>query len=192
MSRAGSISTEGVAEVPPNAVISRGDVRTCVTAFARSPHLRESKLPVVLVLAVGLLLHAIDQAAFARAGPVPILLTAPAVATLVYLRVRSATRRRTVGLVGWGAVATGLGVLGAYLVAVRYQLPRALTGLEMVLYDLGMFLWFVVVLAVVYAVAARNPGRPAVLALLSAPALQAAFGFVLVLLAEMGVYAYAV
>ncbi len=160
-----------------------------VTALARSPYLRESKLPTVLVLVVGLLLHAVDQAAFVRAGPVPILLTAPAVATLVYLRVRSATRRRAFGLVGWGAVATGLGVLGVYVVAVSYQLPRALTGLEMVLYDLGMFLWFVVVLAAVYAVAASNPGRPAVFALLSAPLYQAAFGVVLVLLVEAGVYA---
>lgn len=48
-------------------------------------------------------------------------------------------------------------MLGYYLVGVSYQLPRALTDWELMVADLGMFLWFVLALAAVYGVAARLP-----------------------------------
>jgi hypothetical protein len=115
--------------------------------------------------------------------------TAPAVATLCHLRVRSATRGRILALLGWGVAGSGLGVLGVYVVAVSYRLPRALTAREMVLYDAGMFLWFVVVLAVAYAVAGRVSRRAAVAVLLGAPVAQAAYALVLVLLVEVGLFA---
>lgn len=108
----------------------------------------------MLAFLLGLGIHLIDQALFVRAGPIPILLTAPVVATLVYLRFRDATRRRILALLAWGAVGSGIGVLGLSLSVVNYQLPRAMTDLEMILYDLGMFLWFVLALAAVYAIAA--------------------------------------
>jgi hypothetical protein len=92
-------------------------------------------------------------------------------------------------LLGWGVVGSGLGVLGVYVVAVSYQLPRALTDREMVLYDAGMFLWFAVALAAAYVVAGRVSRRAAVAALLGAPVAQAAYALVLVLLVELGLFA---
>lgn len=138
---------------------------------------------------VGLLLHAMDQAISFRAGPVPILVTAPIVATLIYLFVRKTSAWRTLGLLAWGVVGSGLGVLGVYLVAGSYRLPRALTNWEMMVYDFGMFLWFVLALAAVYGVAASLSRRKAVVVLLSGPVVQATFALVLILLVEVGLYA---
>lgn len=107
--------------------------------LGRRVHPRTSLLPALAALLVGLLLHAIDQSTAFRVGPVPILVTAPVVATLCYLRVREASWKRILGLLGWGVASSGLGVLGVYVVAVSYRLPRALTGPEMALYDLGLF-----------------------------------------------------
>lgn len=157
--------------------------------LVRRVHPRTSLLPAVAALLVGLLLHAIDQSVAFRAGPVPILVTAPVVATLCYLRVREASARRILGLLGWGVVGSGLGVLGVYVVAMSHRLPRALTGPEMVLYDLGMFLWFVVALAVAYAVAGSVSRWSAAAVLLGAPVAQASFALATVLLAELGLFA---
>lgn len=155
----------------------------------RRIHPRTSLLPAVTAFLLGFGIHLIDQGLFARAGPIPILLTAPVVATLVYLRFRDATRGRILALLVWGAVGSGIAVLGIYVATVNYQLPRALTDLEMVLYDLGMFLWFVLALAAVYAIAARRRGRGAVGVLLLAPIAQAAFAGVMRLLVALGIYA---
>lgn len=59
-------------------------------------------LPAVAVVLGGLLLHAVDQMLSFRAGPVPILVTAPVVATLVYLSVRRTPARRAFGHLAWG------------------------------------------------------------------------------------------
>lgn len=159
------------------------------TEFYHRVRPRESLVPVVIAFLLGLVIHAVDQALFVRAGPFPILLTAPIVATLTYLRVRNATRRRVFALLAWGFVGSGAAVLGVYLAVVGYELPRALTGLEMVLYDLGMFLWFVLTLAAAYALSAHRRGRSAVVALLLGPVVQAAFALLMVLLVESGLYA---
>ncbi|MDS0297378.1 hypothetical protein NDI76_01310 [Halogeometricum sp. S1BR25-6] len=157
--------------------------------LGRHAHPRTSLLPAAAALLVGLLLHAIDQSIAFRAGPGPILVTAPVVATLCYLRVREASSKRILGLLGWGVAGSGLGVLGVYVVAVSYLLPRELTGQEMVLYDLGMFLWFVVALAAAYVVAGSVSRPLAAAALLGAPVAQASVTLVLVLLVELGLFA---
>lgn len=146
-------------------------------------------LPAVAVVLGGLLLHAVDQMPSFRAGPVPILVTAPIVATLVYLSVRRTPARRAFGLLTWGVVGSGLGVLGYYLVGVSYQLPRALTDWGLIVADHGMFLRFVHALAAVYGVAARLPRWTAVAALLSAPVVQATFAVALIVLVELGRFA---
>lgn len=64
-----------------------------------------------------------------------------------------------------------------------------MTGPEMVLYDFGMFVWFVAGLSVVYAIAARRGRRTAIATLLLGPAVQATFGAFTVLLVETGLYA---
>lgn len=150
---------------------------------------RRSLIPAILAFLLGLSIHLIDQALFHRAGPIPILLTAPVVATLVYLRFRDATRRRILALLVWGAVGSGIGVLGVYVSIVNYQLPRAMTDLEMSLYDLGMFLWFVLALAALYAIAAKRRDRMEIGLLLVAPIVQAAFSVVMRLLVVLGLYA---
>lgn len=151
---------------------------------------RRTITPAVGAFFVGLLFHAIDQAIAFRAGPIPILLTAPTVGVLVYLRLRSATEpRRAALLFTWGFVGSGLGVLAVYLLTVNYQLPRALTGPEMVALDFMMFLWFVFAVAFVYASATRLEGPRETLVVLTVPLVQAAFVSVLVVLVELGVYA---
>lgn len=131
---------------------------------------------------VGLGLHAVDQAVAFRAGPVPALVTAPVVATLVYRSTARVTTRRLAGLVTWGLVGSGAAVVAVYLTGVSYVLPRPLTGLEQVLYDAGLFLWFVLALTAAYAVAARTGGRRAVLAVACGPLVQAAFALLPVVL----------
>lgn len=152
-------------------------------------HPRVSVLPAVLALLVGTGVHAVDQLLFRRAGPIPILLTAPVVATLVYLYVRDATHQRLLALVAWGVVGSGVAVLGVYVSVVNFYLPRALTELEMVVYDLGMFLWFVLVLAGVYALAARSRRPRGVYVVLFGPLVQAAFGLLTRVLVAAGLYA---
>ncbi|SDM60460.1 hypothetical protein SAMN04487949_2229 [Halogranum gelatinilyticum] len=143
---------------------------------------------VVVAFLLGTLAHAVDQMLFVRAGPIPLLLTAPVVATLLYVRLRATTRQQVLALLGWGVVGSGLAVLGVYLRVVGYYLPRPLTPTEMVLYDFGMFLWFVLGLSAVYVLAARRTGRTAIATLLLGPVVQALFGFVTVFLVETGLY----
>lgn len=149
---------------------------------------REALLPVLTFL-VGLSLHGIDQTLHFRAGPIPALVTAPLVAGLTYRYFQpDTTIRRLVVVVGWGAVGSGLSLLGVYLHATSYQLPRAMTELEMVLYDLGLFLWFVLALTSAYALGARVAGRYRLVALLSGPLLQAAWVLVIVFVVEVGLF----
>lgn len=152
---------------------------------------RHSALPVLLVFLGGILMHSVDQVLNFRAGPLPILVTAPSVAALAYLYYRPDVTARHFGvLIGWGVVGTGLAILGVYLHATSYQLPRAMTEPEMVLYDLGMFLWFVLALTGAYASGARiiEQDRYRLAAILTGPILQLGWGLVVVLLVEIGVY----
>lgn len=149
---------------------------------------RLSLRPAVVALLVGAVLHMLEQAIATRAGPVPILVTAPVVAVFVYLRCHEASYQRLATLLGWGIVGSGVAVIGHYLLTVNYFLPRPLTGAEMVVYDFGMFLWYVLALAGMYTVAARSRGRTAVLVLLLAPVVQTAFALVMVILVELGLY----
>lgn len=145
--------------------------------------------PVGVAFLLGAVLHALDQAVAFRAGPVPILVTAPIVAVFTYLHFREASYQRLAALLAWGVVASGVAVVGLYLLTANYALPRPLTGAEMVAYDLGMFLWVVLALGGTYAAAARRHGRAAVLALLLSPVVQTAFAAVMVVLVESGIYA---
>lgn len=149
----------------------------------------ESLLPAAVAFLLGIAAHAVDQALFVRARPIPFLLTAPLVATLVYHRFADPTRRQILALLAWGFLASWLAVFAVYFQAVGTELLRVMTGLEMVLYDLGLFLWFVLALAAAYAFAARNSGRRAVVALLLGPFVQATFSLLMVLLVESGLYA---
>jgi uncharacterized membrane protein YidH (DUF202 family) len=152
--------------------------------------LRRSNAPVAVAFALGLLAHAVDQVLFLRAGPIPILVAGPVVATLAAIRVRQETSLlRALGLLLWGVVGSGGAVLLVYLQAVSMELPRPLSGTEMVLFDLGMFLWFVGVLAAGYAHAAHQQSRPAVGIMALLPVVQAAYGLALGLLVGLGVYA---
>lgn len=152
---------------------------------------RDSVLPVLLVFLGGLSLHVVDQLLNFRAGPVPILVTAPAVAVLAYLHYRPNTNYRSLGLLlAWGFVGTGLAILAVVLHAISYQLPRAMTEPEMILYDLGLFLWFVLSLSGAYTMAARTTERkryPVAMAL-AGPILQAGWGLVVILVVELGGY----
>jgi riboflavin transporter FmnP len=132
--------------------------------------------------------HAIEQAVNVRAGPVSVLLTAPVVATLVYLRYRDATRRALLALLAWGVLGTGAAVVVVAIWSIGYYLPRPLTDLEMLGYDFGLFLWFVLTLGAAYAIAARTGGRRAVVALLAGPVAQGAFALLVTLLVEAGLY----
>lgn len=152
-----------------------------VLELRRDLHPRESLFPALAALIAGIILHAIDQALAFRAGPIPILLTAPIVGTLVYLHFRDVTMRWIIGLAVWGFVGSGIAVIGVYLRVVNVILPRSLTESEMVLYDFGMFLWFVCALAAVYALAAHSPRRRAVGLVLISPIAQAAFGALITL-----------
>lgn len=155
-------------------------------------HRTQSRLslrPASVAFLLGAVLHALDQAVAFRAGPVPILATAPAVAVLTSLHFREASYQRLAALLVWGVVASGAAVLGLYLLTVNYTLPRPLTGMEMVAYDFGMFLWFVLALVGTYVAAARRRGRAALLALLLSPVVQCAFAVVMVVLVGFGLYA---
>lgn len=129
-----------------------------MSSLTRLPHHldpRESSLPILIVFVGGVLPHAVDQFLHARAGPIPILVTAPTVASMAYLYSRPTTSLGRVGLLLlWGLLGTGLAILVVALHAISYQLPRAMTEPEMVLYDLGMFLWFVFSLIGAYRAAA--------------------------------------
>lgn len=149
---------------------------------------REALLPV-LTFFVGLSLHGIDQTLHFRAGPIPALVTAPLVAGLTYRYLQpDTTNRRLVVVLGWGIIGSVLSLLGVYLHATSYQLPRAMTEPEMVLYDLGLFLWFVVSLSSAYALGARFAGQRRFVAILSGPLLQAAWVLVIVFVVEVGLY----
>jgi hypothetical protein len=124
-----------------------------------------------------------------RAGPVPVLVFAPSVAVLTYLYLRPETKLRwALVLFCWGAIGSGLAILGVYLVGTSYQLPRPMTDPELVLYDLGLFLWFVLLLTGVYAGAARDVGRVRhrLVPVLLGPFLQFVWILVVVALAELG------
>lgn len=152
---------------------------------------RESRLLVVLAFLGGTLVHGVDQLLHFRAGPIPVLVTAPTVAVLTYLYMRSETRLgRLVALLGGGFVGTGLAVLGVYVVASSYRLPRPMTDPELVLYDFGLFLWFVLSLAGVYAVVARRTDqvRYGLTAVLFGPLLQFTWILLFVVLVEAGRY----
>lgn len=152
---------------------------------------RHSVIPAILVFIAGLFMHSVDQALHVRAGPIPILVTAPTVATLVYLYGRPRTTGTQFGiLLVWGAGGTGLAILGMYLHATTYELPRAMTGPEMLLYDLGPFLWFVVALTGAYAFSSRplERDRYRVAAIIAGPILQLGWAVVVVGLVEVGGY----
>lgn len=151
---------------------------------------RYSMFPAMLAISGGLL-HGIDQLLYFRAGPIPILVTAPVVAVLTYLRMRPETGyRRLRGLLVWGLLGSGFAVLGVYLLASSHQLPRPMTEPEMVLYDFGLFLWFVLALTGAYGVAARTDRTlPATAAILAGPALQLAWTLFGLLIVESGLYA---
>lgn len=159
------------------------------TEFPQRFDPRVSLTPAAIAFLVGLVGHAVDQALFVRAGPVPAVLTAAVVATLLYLHRRDATLWQALALLAWGVVASGLGILGLYLLTVSSELPRALTETEMILYDLGLFLWFVLVLGGAYWSAAGRGRRTAAVALLLAPVAQAAYALLLVVLVVTGLYA---
>jgi len=156
-------------------------------------HRRQSRIspvPTAVALGLGLVVHLIDQFLFVRAGPVPILVTAPATATLLSLHIRAATYQRIAGFAVWGLVGSGSAMIGVYLGTVNYSLPRSLTGTEMVVYDLGLFFWFVTSLTAMYGVAARADGRQirATAAVFLAPVVQVAWvGFVRLVVAT-GLY----
>lgn len=162
--------------------------------MTRPPHRfnpRDSVIPVLLAFVGGLSMHVVDQLLNFRAGPVPILFTAPAVASLAYLRYRPDTSVRTMGLLlAWGFVGTGLAILAVALHAISYQLPRAMTEPEMILYDFGLFLWFVASLSGTYTMAARTAerNRYSVAMALAGPILQAGWALVVVLAVEVGGY----
>ncbi|MFC7078675.1 hypothetical protein [Haloarcula halophila] len=152
--------------------------------------LRRSNVPVAVAFLLGLVAHAVDQLLFLRAGPIPILVAGPVVATLLFARVRPRTPPlQTVGLLLWGAAGSGIAVLLVYVQAVSMELPRPLSGTEMVLFDVGMFCWFVGVLAAGYAHAAGQRPDRAVALLAVLPILQAAYVLGLGVLVVLGVYA---
>ncbi|GCF12695.1 hypothetical protein Harman_06300 [Haloarcula mannanilytica] len=152
---------------------------------------RISLVPAAVALGLGLVAHLVDQFLFVRAGPVPILVTAPVAATLLYLHLRAATYQRIAALAVWGFLGSGAAILGVYLGVVNYYLPRALTGTETGVYDLGLFLWFVASLTVMYGVAARAEGRPtrATAAVLLAPVVQVTWLALVRLVVETVLYA---
>lgn len=145
--------------------------------------------PAAVVFLLGLLADALDQALFVRAGPLPLLVTAPLVGTLVYVRFRPASTHRLLGLLAWGFAGSGVAGLVVSLRVLGYVRPRQMTGVEMVLYDLAMFLWFVLGLALAYWLAARREGRGGVVYVGLAPVVQASFALVLMVLVETGLYA---
>jgi len=157
----------------------------------RRPDPRHAPRPVVLAAAAGLVLHGIDQALGFRAGPVPVLVTAPAVAALAYRRVRPETTGRRLGLLlGWGIVGSGLAILGVFVLGTSYRLPRPMTDAELVAYDLGLFVWFVLSLTAAYALAARTPDRTRrALAVAAGPVAQVAWLPLVALAFEVGRYA---
>lgn len=152
---------------------------------------RRSSLSVASAFLCGSGLHVADQAANFRAGPIPILVTAPLVATLTYVHLRPETGpKRAAVLLGWGFVGSGAAVVGYALYALSTRLPRPMTDAEMMAYDFGLFLWFVASLTAAYAVAARASDRSlrAWVAVLSGPFLQLAWILVTALSIAAGLY----
>lgn len=156
---------------------------------------RRSISPAVVAFFGGLLAHGIDQFLSFRAGPIPILATAPVVAVLAYVAIHpEVSRRRVLALLSWGAVGSGLAILAFFVIGVQYQLPRPLTGLEMVVLDFAMFLWFVGTLTAAYVAAAsiesttRTGNRRSIVAIIAGPVLQATFVLLVVVLGEIGAY----
>lgn len=151
----------------------------------------DSRLPVALAFVGGLVVHVVDQLLQFRSGPIPVLLVAPVVAVLAYRHVRPETPpRRFVLLLCWGVVGSGLAVLGVFVVATSYRLPRPLTGPETVLYDLGLFLWFVLSLTGTYAAVARRVDRHryALAGVLAGPLVQFSWILLVVAVAEADRY----
>jgi hypothetical protein len=152
---------------------------------------RRSMLPAALAFLAGLVYHTVDQYLFFRAGPIPILVTAPTVAVLAYVAIApGVSGRRIVGLLAWGGVGSGLAILTYFLVGVSYRLPRTPSGREMVLFDLVVFLWFVGALTASYAAAASIESaagvrdRRPLAAIIAGPVLQATFILLVVALIE--------
>jgi hypothetical protein len=153
---------------------------------------RRSSLPAAVGFLFGLGGHVLDQALYVRAGPVPILVTAPLVAVLTYVHLLPKTGLRRIGLLlVWGFVGSGIALLGVVFHALTSELPRAMTEMEMILYDLGLFLWFVLTLTASHALAARVNERPryAAAALLAGPLLQVGWVLIVIALIESGAYA---
>lgn len=153
------------------------------------PIRRISLAPAAIAFLLGIGIHVVDQARAFRAGPVPILLAAPAVATLVYLHAREASVRHVLALTVWGVASSGVAILTYLVLVANYRLPRELTGAEMAVYDFGLFLWFTLTLAGIYAVAARLRRPRAVLAVLAAPLVQAAAAPLTMLLVQVRLFA---
>lgn len=121
---------------------------------------RAASTLIAVAVLCGIVLHAADQLLHARAGPVPVVVTAPAVAVLTYRYLHPEPRLRwLLALLCWSALGTGVAVLGAFVAGTTYRLPRPMTGTEMVLYDLGLFLWFVLSVPGAFALVARRTDR---------------------------------
>lgn len=88
----------------------------------------------------GNLFHALDQAVAFRAGPVPILVTKPAVAVLAYFHNCNASYQRLAALLAWGVVTSAAAVVAFSLLTANDYLPRNPTRAELVAIDFGMFL----------------------------------------------------
>lgn len=87
-------------------------------------------------------------------------MTAPLIAVFTYVHLRpNIGVRRVIALIRWGFVGSGVALLGVVFRALIFELLRAMTESEMIVYDLGLFLWFVFSLTAAYAVAARMNGR---------------------------------
>lgn len=152
---------------------------------------RQSVFPVPLAFIIGLALHFVDQALNFRAGPVPIAIAAPLVAVFTYIYLQPNTWPRRFAVVSvWAVFGTGIALVGHALHSLSYRLPRPLTEPEMLLFDLGTFLWFVFALTIAYAVAARtNDETRAWIAIAAGPLLQLLWTLSFRLLVAAGLYA---
>lgn len=163
-----------------------------VASLVRRFDPRHSSLPVIVGFLCGLGFHVLEQVLYVRAGPVPILATAPLIAVLAYVHRRPNTGiRRGIVLLGWGFVGSGVALLGVIFYALSFELPRSMTEPEMIVYDLGLFLWFVGSLTAAYAVAARVNDRTRHLAtvVLLGPVLQLGWILLVTLFVYSGLYA---
>lgn len=149
--------------------------------------LRRRSTPVFLVFAVGFGLFAIDQVANPRAGPVPVLVTAPLIASLAYVRNSDGVDRRQFGfLVLWSFLGTALALLFVVAYVQSGRLPEPATDVDRVVWDTGLFLWFVLALSAAYGLSARWDGKRAGATAVVGPLLQAAYVVILTVLVDAG------